>query len=59
MKFNLREPSVATAQSPSCRRGLLRIAAMAAAMLIVGCGQKGPLTLPAPASAASVPAAMK
>jgi predicted small lipoprotein YifL len=59
MKLNLREPSVATASSPFSQRGLCRVAALATAALLVGCGQKGPLTLPAPASAASAPAAAK
>jgi len=32
---------------------LASIATLAASLLLVGCGQKGPLRLPAPATAAS------
>ena len=59
MKFNLREPSVATPLSPLCQKGAHRLVALALSMVLLGCGQKGPLTLPSAAGAASTPAAAK
>jgi predicted small lipoprotein YifL len=61
MKFVMRESSVAVLSSPFRQQGLRRVAVLALALVLVGCGQKGPLTLPPPAStgAASAPATAK
>ena len=42
--------------SPRCQKGALAML-LALAALTVGCGQKGPLTLPKAPGAASAPAA--
>jgi predicted small lipoprotein YifL len=55
----MREPSVAATSRPPCEKGLRRVAALVLALGLVGCGQKGPLTLPTPATAAAASAAGK
>lgn len=55
----MRNPSVATSKSPPWQKGLGGIAALALAGLLTGCGQKGPLSLPAATGAASAPAATR
>ncbi|EHR70016.1 hypothetical protein BurJ1DRAFT_1143 [Burkholderiales bacterium JOSHI_001] len=53
-------PRRAAKQSPSARQAVATLAlAIAGLLAVAGCGQKGPLTLPAgktPAGAASAPA---
>jgi len=55
----MREPSVAAPSSPPCQKGRCRMAGLALMLALAGCGQKGPLTLPASVGAASAPAAIK
>jgi len=57
MKVFMRRPSVAGPLSPSSQKGPRRLAVLALSMLLLGCGQKGPLTLPTATGAASAPAA--
>jgi predicted small lipoprotein YifL len=61
MKFVMRKSSVAVPSSPLRQQGLCRVAAAVLALVLVGCGQKGPLTLPpaASTSAASAPSTVK
>jgi Prokaryotic lipoprotein-attachment site len=55
MNYDMRGASVAAATLPTSRLGLYCIGWMMLLALLVGCGQKGPLTLPP--AAASSPAA--
>jgi len=55
----MRETSVAAPPSPPCQKGMRRMAAVALSLLLVGCGQKGPLTPPPAANAASAPGATR
>ncbi|HEY6087469.1 MAG TPA: lipoprotein [Burkholderiaceae bacterium] len=59
MKVFMCRPSVAGPLSPSSKKGPRRVAILALSMLLLGCGQKGPLTLPNATGAASAPAASK
>ena len=59
MIFLMREPSVAAPLSPSCHKGPCCMAVLALSFLLLGCGQKGPLSLPPATGAASAPAAGK
>jgi predicted small lipoprotein YifL len=61
MEILIRESSVATANSPPCQKGLRRMVGLALVLVLAlaGCGQKGPLTLPASVGAASAPTAVK
>ncbi|MES2959840.1 MAG: lipoprotein [Pseudomonadota bacterium] len=59
MNLLMRATSVATTKSPPWRKGLGRLAGLALAALLAGCGQKGPLALPTSSGAASAPAAVR
>ena len=41
MKFVMRTPSVAVPSSPLRRQGLRRVAVLALALALAGCGQEG------------------